>query len=367
MKSLFITGEASGDLHAFNLIRSLKHINPEIQFIGIGGEKMTEVGVRIIYPAKAISVIGFSEVIGKIPYIREARQEVSRIVKKERIDFAVTIDFPGFNIPVAKHLYNNGIPVFYFITPQVWAWGGWRIRQLQKYFKHLFVILPFEEKFFAYKSINASFLGNPLLDIAIAPGELKRSDLPDAEPLVSLLPGSRESEIKRIFAPMLGAYRLFQKKYPKSAAVVALHNEKLLPLAKNVGGNLLENIPIFCGKTYDILHLCNIAVVTSGTATIEAGIFNTPMVIVYKLSFLSWIIARLLARVEHFGLINLIFSKEVVPELIQREVTPKNICSSLEKVYMNREEISKNFGELKQKLGSKGCYDRLAHSLLSMV
>jgi len=174
MKSLFITGEASGDLHAFNLIRSLKHINPEIQFIGIGGEKMTEVGVRIIYPAKAISVIGFSEVIGKIPYIREARQEVSRIVKKERIDFAVTIDFPGFNIPVAKHLYNNGIPVFYFITPQVWAWGGWRIKQLQKYFKHLFVILPFEEKFLACKSINASFLGNPLLDIAIAPRELKR-------------------------------------------------------------------------------------------------------------------------------------------------------------------------------------------------
>ncbi len=367
MKALFITGEASGDLHASNLIHSMKRINPEIQFIGIGGEKMKEEGVQIIYPTRKISVVGFSEVISKISYLKEARREISMAVKNERIDFAVTVDFPGFNIPIARYLNNNGIPVFYFITPQVWAWGGWRVKHLRKYFKHLFVILPFEERFFEHESINASFLGNPILDIATVPGELKRRDLPDVELLISLLPGSRESEIKRVLVPMLGAYRLFQKKYTESAAVVALHNEELLPITQRIGGELLNNISIFCGKTYDILHLCDLAIVTSGTATIEAGIFNTPMVIVYKLSFLSWIIAKLLAHVENFGLINLIMSERIVPELIQREVNPKTICTALEDVYMNRCNISKKFSKLKQRLGNRGCYDRLAHSLLSMV
>jgi len=367
MKALFIAGETSGDIHASNLINSLKKINPEIQFIGIGGEKMTEVGVNIIYPAERISVLGFSEVISKISCIKEARREISKVVRRQQLDFAVTVDFPGFNIPIARYLNNNGIPVFYFITPQVWAWGAWRVKHLRKYFKHLFVILPFEEKFFKSESINVSFLGNPILDIAIAPGELKKKDLPDSELLISLLPGSRESEIKRLFAPMLAAYNLFKNKHPESAAVVALHNKNLLPLVERIGGEHLVDIPVFCGKTYDILNLSNLAIVTSGTATIEAGIFNTPMVIIYKLSFISWIIAKILARVKNFGLINLIFSKDVVPELLQGEVNPQNISRALEEVHSNRFKIMDKFSELKYLLGNKGCYDRIANSLLSMV
>ncbi|MCK4226439.1 lipid-A-disaccharide synthase [candidate division WOR-3 bacterium] len=367
MKALFITGEASGDLHASKLIRSLKLIRPDIQFFGIGGDKMIEEGARIIYPSDKISVIGFSEVFSKLSSLREARREISKYIKREYFDFAVTVDFPGFNIPIARYLKNNGIPVFYFITPQVWAWGGWRVRHLRKYFRHLFAILPFEEKFFRKEAINVTYPGNPLLDIAVAPGKLKREDLSKGDLLVALLPGSRESEIKRLLSPMLGAFMLFKKNHPGSEAVVAIHNEKLLPLIEDVGGELLDNIPVFCGKTYDILKACDLAVVTSGTVTIEAGIFHTPMVIVYKLSLLSLIIARLLVKVRYFGLINLIYSEKVVPELFQKDVNPKTIASELENIYTNKDRISEKLGELKHRLGNHGCYDRIAHSLLSMV
>ncbi|MEA1912951.1 MAG: lipid-A-disaccharide synthase [candidate division WOR-3 bacterium] len=367
MKALFIAGEASGDLHASHLIHSLKRIKPEIKFSGIGGERMKKEGVRIIYPAERISVVGFSEIISKISNLKESRREISKCIRKNRFDFAVTVDFPGFNIPTAKYLHNNNIPVFYFITPQAWAWGRWRIKYLSKYYKHLFVIYPFEENFFRKEGITATYLGNPLVDIVKPPGKLIEEDLPKGRPFVAILPGSRESEIKRLLVPILKAYRLFLEKHPKSSAGVALHDEKLLPLVKNTGKNLLVDISVFCGKTYDILNLCDLAIVSSGTATIEAGIFKTPMVIVYKLSLLSWMIAKLLVKVKYFGLINLILSEKIVPELIQKEVNPKRIARELEKAYTNRDRISKRLGELKSKLGKEGSYDRIAHSLLSMV
>ncbi len=367
MKAFFVTGEPSGDLHASNLIKSLQKINPEIQFIGIGGEKMKEVGVNIIYPSDKICVVGFSEVLSKIKNVTEARKEISCIVRKENIDFAVTIDFPGFNIPIARYFENNRIPVFYFITPQVWAWGTWRVKQLNKYFKHLFVIFPFEENFLKSKLTNVSFLGNPLIDITIPSGELKREDFPECELLVSILPGSREAEIRRLFIPMLLAYKIFKKKHPESNAVIALYNEKLLPLIKRIGGEHLKDIPVFCSKTYDVLEYSDLSIISSGTATVEAGILKVPMVIVYKLSFISWSIAKTLAHVKNFGLINLIFQDNVVPELFQNEVNPKSISIALEKVYKDRFKIKKKFNELRNLLGNKGSYDRVANSILSMV
>ena len=367
MKVLFLTGETSGDLHASNLIASLKNINPNIKFYGIGGKKMEQVGVKIIYPFDKISVIGFSEVFSKISNLKEARRQVLNCTRENKFDLAVTVDFPGFNISIARYLKNMGIPVFYFIAPQVWAWGKWRSKSLSKYFRGLFVIYPFEKSFFDKERINSYFLGNPLIDIVKPEGKLERKDLPAGRPLIAVLPGSRETEIKRLLTPILEAIRIFGKNHPGSKAVIALHEQKDLYLTKKIGGKLLDGVKISCGKTYDILKEADLAIVTSGTATVEAGILQTPMVIVYKLSYFSWILSKILARVKYFGLVNIIFSDEVVPELIQKEVNPKRIAKELEAIYENREKISKQLKKLKPVLGVKGVYDRIANKILSMV
>ncbi len=366
MKVLFITGEASGDSHASNLINSLKKLNPDIKFYGIGGKEMERAGVKIIYPSYKISVVGFSEVFSKISSLKEARRQISICTRENKFDFAVTVDFPGFNISMARCLKNMGIPVFYFITPQVWAWGKWRNRSLSKYFKGLFVIYPFEKSFFDKEGIKSFFLGNPLLDIVKAEGKLKTKDLPSGNPIIAILPGSRESEIRRLLLPILKAYSIFKKKHPTSKAVIALHEQKDLSLTKKIGKDLLNDLEIFHGKTYDILKSADLAVVSSGTATIEAGILRTPMVIVYKLSYISWIISKILARVKQFGLVNIIFSEKIVPELIQKEVNPHRIAKELENVYKNREKISKKLKKLKPLLGAEGVYDRIANKILSM-
>jgi lipid-A-disaccharide synthase len=367
MKVLFITGEASGDMHASNLIASLKKINRGIQFYGIGGEEMDKAGVRLIYPSDKISVVGFSEVLLKISNLKEARKQISICTKENKFDFAVTVDFPGFNIPIAKYLKNKGIPVFYFITPQIWAWGKWRGRSLSKYFRHLFVIYPFEKAFLEKEGIKSSFLGNPLLDIVKVQGKTKRKDLLPGDPLIAILPGSRESEIKRLLIPILKAFRIFTQKYPKSKAVIALCHQENLTLTMELGKGLLDGVEVFYEKTYEILEAADLAIVSSGTATIEAGILQTPMVIVYKLSYFSWIISKILARVKYIGLVNIVLSKKIVPELIQREVNPRRISKELEKVYAYREKITEQLKKIPTILGHEGVYDRIAYKILSMV
>ena len=367
MKILFITGEASGDLHASNLINSFKKINPGTTFYGIGGNKMEQSGVKIIYPSDKISVVGFSEIFSKIFALREARRQLSHALRKNKFDFAVTIDFPGFNIPLARLLKNKGIPVFYFITPQIWAWGKWRSKSLSKYFKALFVIYPFEKIFFRKEGIKSFFLGNPLVEIVKPESKTKRKDLPHGNPLTAILPGSREAEIKRLLLPILKGYKIFKKDHPESKAVIALHEQKDLKLTKEIGKELLRDVKIFYGRTYDILKGADLAIVSSGTATVEAGILETPMVIVYKLSNISWIISKILARVKQFGLVNIIFSEKIVPELIQKEVNPERIAKELEKVYAKRKEITEKLKKLKPLLGSRGVYDRIANKILSMA
>jgi len=367
MKVLFITGEVSGDLHTSNLIESFKKINSGIKFYGIGGEKMEQAGAKIIYPCEKISVVGFSEVISKISNLKAARKQISLLTRKNKIDFAAAVDSPGFNIPIARSLAKKRIPVFYFIPPQVWAWGKWRIRSLSKYFKGLFVIYPFEKNFFDREGIKSFFLGNPLIEIVKPERKFKRKDLPSENPLIAMLPGSRREEIKRLLTPSLKAFKIFKKKHPSSSAIIALREKKDFSLIPENGIELLNDVKIFYGRTYDILKAADLAIVSSGTATVEAGILQTPMVIVYKLSYISWIISKILVRVKHFGLVNIILSEEIAPELIQKEVNPGRIANELEKIYENREKISERLKKMKHLLGAEGVYDRVADRILSMV
>jgi lipid-A-disaccharide synthase len=328
---------------------------------------MEKAGVKIIYPYDKISVVGFSEIFSKIFALKEARRQISLTLRKNKFDFAVTVDFPGFNIPLARLLKNKGIPVFYFITPQIWAWGKWRSKSLSKYFKGLFVIYPFEKEFFRKEGIESFFLGNPLVEIVKIENKLEKETLSDGNPLIAILPGSRETEIKRLLVPILKGCKIFKKNHPESKAVISLHEQKDLKLTKEIGKELLNDIEIFYGKTYDILERADLAIVSSGTATVEAGILQTPMIIVYKLSYISWIVSKTLVRIKQFGLVNIILGEKIVPELIQKEVNPERIAKELEKIYKKRKEITEHLKRLEPLLGSRGVYDRVAREILSMV
>lgn len=328
---------------------------------------MEESGVKIIYPCEKISVVGFSEVVSKISNLREARKQIFSLTKKNKIDLAVTVDSPGFNLSIARLLVKKDIPVFYLIPPQVWAWGKWRIKSLSKYFKGLFVIYPFEKRFFDREGIKSFFLGNTLIEIVKPEKKFKTNDIPSGNPLVAILPGSRTAEIKRLLTPSLKAFKIFKEKHPSSRAVIALRKKKDLSLIPGNGIKLLNDAKIFYGRTYDILKAADLAIVSSGTATVEAGILQTPMVIVYKLSYISWIISKILVRVKQFGLVNIILSEEIAPELIQKEVNPGRIANELGKIYENREKIADQLKKFKQLLGTKGAYNRIAEKILSIV
>ena len=370
MKALFIAGEASGDLHASNLITALKKQKPEIEFFGIGGEKMEDAGTQIIYPYNNISVVGFSEVLSKISKINEAKRQIAKCVRQHKFDFAVTIDFPGFNISLARFLHNMNIPVFYFITPQVWAWGKWRCRSLAKNFEHLFVIYPFEKNFLQKEKIPSSFLGNPLLDTVKPSGNFKKKDLPVGKPLIAILPGSRKTEITRLLEPMLKAFMIFKDKYPDSQAVVSLHDKKDLSLVKNIVQNFSIEIKILYGKTHDILKHADLAIVSSGTATVEAGLLKTPMVIVYRTSFITYFIGKALVKIPHIGLINIVAGSKVVPELLQNDLVPEKIASYVDNFLQDnqlRDNVKKKLIETRKKLGVKGASKRAAQVAIEML
>jgi len=277
----------------------------------------------------------------------------------------VLIDFPGFNISLAHFLKSKDIPVFYFITPQVWAWGKWRIKQIRKYFDHLFVVLPFEERFFRENNVPATFVGHPLIDIVKPKDNNLRFKYIGDKKVIALLPGSRTSEIRRLLKPMVASLEIIRGFMDVTGVVVLNTDENLLTARRIIGKNgsvILEE-----GNTYDILSIADAAVITSGTATLEAAIIGTPMVVVYKLSVLSYILAKLLAKIKYISLVNLILNKELVPELIQSRVRPESISRELIDVIGRSSEIKKGYTMLRNKLGIGGAFRRTVDGILCRI
>ncbi|HHE04476.1 MAG TPA: lipid-A-disaccharide synthase [candidate division WOR-3 bacterium] len=364
METLLIAGEPSGDLHGSYLIREFKK-RGNFSFWGIGGVKMAEQGMDVVFPMNRLSIFGFIEVVKKINDVNTAREILISRINRKKPDFAVLIDFPGFNISLAHFLKSKGIPVFYFITPQVWAWGGWRIKQIRKYFDHLFVVLPFEEKFFRENNIPATFVGHPLIDI-VKPRD--NNPIPKNvrnKKVIALLPGSRTSEIKRLLKPMVASLEIIRGFLDVTGVIVLNTDENLLTAREIIGKN--DDIILKKGHTYDILSIADAAVITSGTATLEAAIIGTPMVVVYKLSALSYILAKLLAKIKYISLVNLILNKELVPELIQSRVTSESICRELMDVIKRSSEIKEGYSMLRNKLGIGGAFRRTVDGILCRI
>ncbi len=380
-KVMIVAGEASGDLHGAKLVSTMLAQRPELSFFGMGGQEFLGTGVDVLFDAKRISVVGLMEVFTHLPDILKARKILRLALKEREPALLILIDFPDFNLMLAKYAKKLGIPVFYYITPQVWAWRSGRVKTIAKRVDKLGVILPFEEDFFRSRGLSAEYVGHPLLDSVT--NHSTRNDFCEKEGVdpqhlcVGLLPGSRKKEIVTLLPLLLQAAKQFQDKNSQKTVF-------LLPLASTISeeeirengldtyGNDLD-VRLISENRYDMMAACDAAVVASGTVTLELALLNIPMVVIYKVSANTYRIGKLLVNKElqYYSLVNLIAGKEVVPELVQDEVNPHRIEMELSAIVYKKHErelMLEGLELVRDRMGTPGATAKaakLAFSLLS--
>jgi lipid-A-disaccharide synthase len=372
MKVLIIAGEASGDLHGAGVVRELRKRDPEVSVFGIGGDKMQAAGMDLIYHIRELSFMGFLEVIQHLPLIRSVEKTLESILKYRRPDVILLIDYPGFNLRFAKKAHQYGIKIVYYISPQVWAWNSGRVAKMKDVIDKMLVVFPFEVEIYRKENIDVEFVGHPLLEVLSEPqdraGFFKRYGLDNSKPVIGLIPGSRKQEIERIFPAMIGAARLLHEQLGAQIVVAVAPSLE----SDYVKSFLRDDTMMQCihQATYDVMGNVDVALVTSGTATLETGFFRTPMVVVYKTSFLTYLIGRMLVKIKNIGLVNIVAGSQIVPELIQGEVQPDRLASIAAELLDDtnrRKDISSRLGIIREKLGTPGASKRVADVLLSMA
>jgi len=371
---LVIAGEASGDLHGANLVKAVHRVAPEVRFCGIGGENLRKVGTELLFHNSQLAVVGILEVLTKLHSILRAFGRVKQTLAEENLDLAILIDFPDFNLHVASHLKRRGVPILYYISPQIWAWRGWRIHKIKRLIDKMVVVLPFESSVYRDEGLDVAFVGHPLLDVVRTrsrPGEfLSHLGVDRKRQIIGLFPGSRDHEVRRLLPVMLDAAGLMVRQFPDLHFLISvapgIHSEEVQRLVgnHNLPSTIVENNP------YDMMAVSELLVVASGTVTLEAAILNTPMVILYKVSPLTYWMGRPMVRVEHIGLVNLVAGRTVAPELIQGRASPGRIAREALSILTDRERFSAMKSALvavKQKLGTPGASDRTARLALEMM
>jgi len=370
LKFYIIAGEASGDLHASNLMKALKKFDSSSEFRFWGGDKMASVGGEMVKHIKDLAFMGFSEVITNLRTILSNIKLCKSDILKYKPDILVLVDYPGFNLRIAKFAKENGIKVHYYISPQVWAWKQNRVFKIKKVVDELYCILPFEKEFYKKFEMDVHYIGHPLVDAikefrttALSKTEfLKKNNLSDQK-IIALLPGSRRQEINIKLPIMLQAAKAFGDFQILIAAAPNLSVEYYQSLSNGQKIYVLQN------QTYDLLNNADLAMVTSGTATLETALFNVPEVVCYKGSQISYQIAKRLIKVKYISLVNLIMDKPVVKELIQNDLTAENIISELKLLAdanSPKSVLLKNhYAELEQKLGGGGASEKAAQIMLS--
>ena len=374
---LLVAGEASGDLYGSLLVRSLRALDPKIDFAGIGGSRMREAGVDLFADSRELAVVGLTEVISHWKPIRAAFHRAVEELRDTPPDLLLLIDYPDINLRLAGRARACGVPVVYFISPQVWAWRKSRLHSIARSVTKMLVILPFEEGLYRQAGVPVQFVGHPLLDILPAPMDKAQARRtlgldPDLR-IVGLLPGSRRRELRAHLPIMLESARLLRERLGDFQCLIPLastlqasefrpHLEKLSGLPEPI---LVQD------KTFEALGAMDAAVVKSGTATLEAALMGVPMVVVYRTSPLTYALASLLADVRHVGLVNIVADERLVPEQVQGDFTPAVVASLLEG-FLTAD--SKSAGELRarlialrQRLGSPGCFERAAEAILQVL
>ena len=328
---VIIAGETSGDLHGARLVDAMRARNNALSFCGVGGPALKQAGVRIVMDAAELSVVGLTEVIAKIPAILKGLRAVKRLLRKLKPELLILIDFPDFNLNVAAAAKKQGIRVLYYISPQIWAWRPGRVKRIAKLVDHMAVILPFEVDFYQKHRVPVTFVGHPLLDDHLpAPGEALK-DRAGEGPVIGLLPGSREIEISRHVPVMLETAKILQSKFNKIKFLVShapsVRRKQLEMLVQEHADSV--DVEIISDPVGELLKRCTLVVAASGTVTLQAAIYGVPMVIIYKVSPLSYWIGRAMVRVNHIGLVNLIADNQIVPELLQHDASAANIADTV--------------------------------------
>ncbi len=365
MKYYIIAGEASGDLHGSNLIKAIKLKDPNAEFRFWGGDLMAKaVGENPVKHYKELAFMGFLEVALNLRTILGNIKFCKQDIENHRPDILILIDYPGFNLRIAEFAKKLGIKVVYYISPQLWAWKEGRVETVKKFVDETLVILPFEKDFYKKHGIEAHFVGHPLLDAIsdlpeIDAEHFKKEHHLNEKKIIALLPGSRKQEVEKMLSIMLSVMPHFPDYQFVIAGAPSLDKEFYQKFET-------ENVHFVSNKTYDLLRCSEAALVTSGTATLETALLNVPEVVCYKGSRISYEIGkRLVKNIQYISLVNLIMNREVVKELIQNELTTKNLIKELNLILgENRQKILSNYDELRQKLGGKGASENAAEVIV---
>jgi lipid-A-disaccharide synthase len=359
---MIVTGEASGDLHGAHLVAAMRELDPELSVCGMGGIELRRQGVEILYDAAAMAVVGLVEVLAHLKDIRAARQILEQELRAHPPNLLILIDYPDFNLLLARKAKKMGIPIFYYISPQVWAWRSGRVQQIGRLVDTMAVILPFEQEFYRQRGVAVHYVGHPLQDFVsrtMSRDEFCRlHGINPADTLLGLLPGSRQKEIRAMLPVFLQAATRLAAADP--------HLTVLLPLAPTLTmADLREcgldrtpiNVQVIAENRYDLMAACDLAMAASGTVTLELAILDVPMVVAYRVSPLTWLAGKMLVNVEFASLVNLIAGREVVIELLQSAATPEKIAAALMEIRpgsQKREKMRRDLAEVRTKLGQGG-------------
>ena len=371
---LIVAGEASGDLHGAKLVQALLDVYPKARFTGMGGERMRGAGVQTLFGIERMGAVGFVEIFSDFGHYFGVYRGLVKEIASLKYTAVILIDSPTLNLRLAKHSRKHSCPVYYFISPQVWAWRKGRIEDIRKSVHKMFVILPFEEKIYQEAGIDAEFLGHPFIDVVhptrTRGDSLEKFVLDSHKKIVGLLPGSRMNEINSLLDEILLAAEKVKKEMGEC--------QFLLPVADTIdpvlihqklGSNPLD-IKILKGETYNVMNICDALIIASGSATLEAGIMGCPMVIIYKLNPLTYWLALMLINTPYYGLINIVAGESVVPELIQSKANAENIASETLKFLKNPEycqEIQNRLLLVRNKLGRPGVMKAVAASIVDSL
>ncbi|MCC7309275.1 MAG: lipid-A-disaccharide synthase [Acidobacteria bacterium] len=383
LKIMLVAGEASGDAHAAKLVNALRveAAGRDFEFFGCAGPAMRAAGVEAVVKADDLAIIGIPEIARAIGVFLKASRDLKKAAAARRPDVVILVDFPEFNLKLAKLLKRSGLRVVYYISPQLWGWREYRKRTIRDSVDLLLAVLPFEKDWYARHGIkNVEYVGNPLANEVKPSGTREafrlRHGLDLDAPLIALLPGSRQKELTKILPPMLEAASLIAATDPTAQFIIPLAStRKEGEVRSAIAGLERSNIQppnrlvVVKGETYDALNAADAAAVASGTATLETGIIGTPMAIVYKTSGLNYRLVRPLINVDHFGLINLIAGKRIAAEFIQNDLTPETLAAELQRLLEPEinARVRSDLNEAAQKLGQGGASKRAAEAILRMV
>jgi lipid-A-disaccharide synthase len=340
----------------------------------VGGEGLERKGMKLLYRSQSLSVVGITEVFFKLRPILKALRGLKKSLDQEKPDLVILVDFPGFNLRMAKIAHRKGIPVLYFISPQVWASRPKRIKLIARVVKKMIVLFPFEVPLYESAGVDVEWVGHPLLDIVkpTLPREVafQKFGLDPKRRTIGLLPGSRTHEIERLLPPLLASAHLLQQEVPDLQFIIPLAPGISKPILISQMKNRSIPVKVVEGFTYDVMNLSELLIIASGTATLEGAILGKPMIIIYKVSLPSYWIGRALIRVDHIGLVNLVAEKEIAPELIQKDVTPRRIADEAFRILRDpilSRKMTESMGEVRQKLGEPGAAQRAAHIVTSLL